>query len=217
MIQNASIEAQLIGKHFPQTTQRHQKEVTPQQLTTDLRQNHQIFNFIGHGAYNFSNPLASALYLHQEKKYTLQDIIQLDLRTYELICLSSCETGVTGNQSILAEYIGLTSAFIKANARNIISTLWTVEAEATFLLIVEFYERWLNGEPMPLALQNAQQWLSHATPAQLITWYENHQEDNFEIEQYFESRIDKLENLTTPPYQHPYYWAAFTLTGNSPR
>ncbi|NES24536.1 MAG: CHAT domain-containing protein, partial [Symploca sp. SIO3E6] len=143
---------------------------TKEQVEQSLRQPHQVFHFTGHGAYNSTNPAQSCLYLSGTDQLTLRDIINLDLSSYQLICLAACETAVTGNQTITDEYVGLVSAFLRSGATHVISTLWTVASAASALLIVEFYQQLQAGQPPAAALKAAQTWLKTATCEQLIEW-----------------------------------------------
>jgi CHAT domain-containing protein len=173
-------------------------------------------HFNGHGAYNSENPSQSCLFLSGPDRLTLQDIAPLDLSAYRLVCLASCETAVTGNQTITAEYVGLVSAFLKAQVGGVISTLWRVESAATAILMVQFYRELQQGRSPILALEAAQTFLQTATRDDLIQWLD------WAIPKLprslcllLEDRRDQIKMMTTTecPYQHPYYWAAFTLAG----
>jgi CHAT domain len=54
------------------------------------------------------------------------------------------------------EYIGLTSAFLKANAQSILSTLWQIDELSSTWLIVRFYQAYLQGNSPAQALAIAQ-------------------------------------------------------------
>ncbi|NER46644.1 MAG: CHAT domain-containing protein, partial [Symploca sp. SIO1A3] len=191
--------------------------VTKEQVQQSLSQPHQVFHFTGHGAYNSTNPAQSCLFLSGKDRLTLLDIINLDLSSYQLICLAACETAVTGNQTITDEYVGLVSAFLKAGATHVISTLWTVESAASALLMVEFYQQLEAGPPPAAALKAAQTWLKTASRDQLIAWLE------LEIAKLSDkpalSRLLKSQqrliriNENEIPFSHPYYWAAYTISG----
>jgi len=192
--------------------------VTKEQVQQSLSQPHQVFHFTGHGAYNSTNPAQSCLFLSGKDRLTLLDIINLDLSSYQLICLAACETAVTGNQTITDEYVGLVSAFLKAGATHVISTLWTVESAASALLMVEFYQQLETGQPPAAALKAAQTWLKTATRDQLIAWLDlaiaklyDEPAPRLVLEDRREviSRIDKNHI----PFSHPYYWAAFSISG----
>jgi len=214
----AEVEATLLQQMYPDHRCLDRKN-SPQNrdaIQAALRENYHIFHFSGHGAYNSSDPAQSCLFLSGTEQLTLPDIIELDLGSYGLICLAACETAVTGDRTITDEYVGLASAFLKAGARHVVSTLWTVESAATMLFMKRFYTALQTREPVA-ALKAAQTDIRTATREDLMTWLEDIQN------QLTENPIlcNKLENerrrisemSDSHPYDHPYYWAAFTIFG----
>lgn len=73
---------------------------------------------------------------------TSQEIAMLDLRGLELITLSACETAL-GDVATEGVF-GLQRGFKKAGAASILMSLWKVDDNATYLLMKEFYNNWLN-------------------------------------------------------------------------
>ncbi|MEH1965611.1 CHAT domain-containing protein [Nostoc sp.] len=96
--------------------------------------------FFCHGYFNFASPQDSGLQL-ADGNLNLADIItHFKLENCRLVTLSACETGFTDITSTSDEYIGLPSGFLLAGSTNVVSSLWTVSATATALLMIKFYE-----------------------------------------------------------------------------
>ncbi len=187
-----------------------------------LRQPHASFHFTGHAAYNSRSPEASTLALTDEP-LTAKRISQLDLSSYNLITLAACETAITGREKIDTEYVGLSSAFLQAGAANVLSTLWQVDEIANAWFTIYFYQQLLTGKSPAVALAITQKWMQSVTWQNLADWLTQlSQLTHLEI-----GIIDRLKaritntlkeggtiGLNRPTkYSHPYYWAAFTLTG----
>lgn len=111
----------------------------------------------------------------------------------DLVTLSACETGL-GRRIEGEGFIGLAHAFLQAGARALVVSLWKVDDRATSLLMRRFYENYSGGCARPAsggppmsagaALREAKQWLRA-----------------------YESDGDR-------PFEHPYYWSAFILSGD---
>jgi CHAT domain-containing protein len=214
----AEAESELICRLYPQTTRRHKNQTTLPQVTAQLNQPHSVLHFTGHGYYNFKQPLQSALALSQADRLTFNEIIELDLSTYDLACLCACETAIAGNQTITTEYIGIVSAFLYAGVAKVISTLWTVQSVASAVLMVEFHHRYLMGKPESQALSEAKHWLRTASVTELSHWYQQQMDalpDDHSLRPWLCDRLDELATMKSAsiPYENPYFWAAFTLTG----
>lgn len=84
---------------------------------------------------------------------TAQEISEIDLHGLDLVVLSACQSGL-GN--ITADGVqGLQRGFKKAGCKSIIMSLWSVDDNATQLLMSIFYKEYLSGKSMLQALETA--------------------------------------------------------------
>lgn len=82
------------------------------------------------------------------------EIELLNLSKTKLVVLSACETGF-GRQSTMGK-ISLSSSFIMAGAKNVLSTLWKVDDKVTMEFISEFYKNLLQIKNIKSALRKTQ-------------------------------------------------------------
>ena len=220
-LQFAEIESGVVQQMFHNSTTLDANSATPPAVTAALP-THPLFHFTGHGTYNVRQPQNSALTLADQEPLTAHTIRSLNLQNCALVCLSACETALTGNQTLEEEYVGLASAFLKAGVTSVVSTLWTVEEISNAWIIIRFYELLLAGQPPDQALQQAQQWLQSVTYAELVIWLQQVKlllASAPLIAQQIDDGIQKIQQdpgkieSQNPPYRDRYYWAAFTLTG----
>jgi len=83
------------------------------------------------------------------------EIIKKNFTQTELVVLSACETGF-GNSTFFGGE-NLANSFLRAGAKNIISTLWPVDDQITQQFMSEFYSELLKHKNINLALRIAKQ------------------------------------------------------------
>jgi len=149
-----------------------------------------ILHLAAHGKYSEQTPLFSTLYLAADEKnkdgrLQVYEIYGLDLSSAtNLVVLSACETQISKllkSQQVAItpgdEIVALNRAFLYAGTPSVIASLWSVDDEASGLLMQQFYTYLRAGKSKSEALRLAQK----------------------------DVRVNK---------PHPYYWAAFVLTGD---
>ncbi len=180
----------------------------------ELLKAHCLF-FFCHGYFALVAPLDSGLQL-ADKCLTLGDIItHLNLKNCRLVTLSACETGLTDFTNISDEYLSLPYGFLLAGSTNVVSSLWTVSATATALLMAKFYEELQQQTNIAIALNTAQCWLRDTTVQGFQDWLSQSKLSRIwqrELGKYF-NQIEKKQGATTKPFESPYYWAAFCAIG----
>ncbi|PAX56987.1 CHAT domain-containing protein, partial [Brunnivagina elsteri] len=220
----AEIESATIAQLFEHTNPKHISDNQANKTTVKqaLAAGYNIFHFTGHGSYDSKHPKNSALYLSDDSAdaktnpdLTLPEIRNLNLSGYQLVSLSACETAITGNETIESEYVGLVSAFLYQGVSYIVSTLWTVNEISTSLLMIYFYRQIKAGKTPKIALAESTKWLRNLTYEKLEQFYQLsfsqlRKEDRIFLQVYLKSRESNPGEL----FEHPYYWAGFTITGS---
>ena len=166
-------------------------------------------HFSCHGEFAWQrDAMESALYLHHDERLTLAEIIgKFNLKSARLATISACESGII-DASIPDEAIGLPAGFLQAGVAGVLSTLWPVDEKSTALFMEIFYGQIINHNQTPhQALQKAQILLRNIT-AQKLKDYDS----VTAMKIYIALRIFNPKP-DSKPFEHPYYWAAFTLTG----
>jgi len=139
-----------------------------------------VVHIAAHTELNGNSPLFSRIALAPDKDdngaIEVREVYGMDLTGTNLVVLSACQTQL-GERSKGDDVVGLNHAFIYAGASSVLASLWTVDDEATSILMERFYASLKQGLSKAAALQAAQ-------------------------------------IATRKRYPHPYYWAAFALTGD---
>lgn len=174
--------------------------------SSDVRVVHMATHFM----FEVGDPMRSALQLGDGTKLSLSELATEGYRfdRADLVTLSACQTGLSGDDQYGQEVDGLASLLMRQGAKSVLASLWLVEDESTAELMSRFYRRRVAaGMPRVRALQAAQLDLLRAT-------------DKAEASRRTRSPLpmDKfgrpLGPRSTLGRQHPYYWAAFVLMGS---
>jgi CHAT domain-containing protein/Tfp pilus assembly protein PilF len=161
---------------------------------------------------------------------TGMEILGADLRGTQLVVLSACETGLGEIQN--GEGVaGLRQAFQVAGAQAVIASLWKIPDQETTWLMTRFWENVAAGKNQADALRDAQLMMLYHHDELRALAAKGEPED---LNQLLTSRgldLDDPGPLPTvaKPVQtpgatknkdlasraHPFYWAAFTITGQT--
>ena len=137
-----------------------------------------------------------------------RDNQQISLTDTDLLTLSACETGMSGDASNGREVDGLGTTAQLKGAKAVISSLWEVDDASTGALMADFYKRWADGAgnvPKVEALRLAQLDLLQGK----VKPQSGASGRGFTVE-------ENKPSTSTPQasYAHPFYWAPFVLMGN---
>ncbi|QLE55188.1 tetratricopeptide repeat protein [Nostoc sp. TCL26-01] len=215
----ANLEATIISQMFSHTQRIQGKDADHNNVKDALFSNHDIFHFTGQVINHLTEPKASALILANEDRLTLPEISQGRLDSYNLVTLSACESVTNSQPTITPEYVDLVSGLLINSVPYVVSTLWTVESSASASVMIEFYRRLQLVSSPTIALAEATTWLKELTAVELTKWYEdlltNLNPEELKLKAYLATHLYRISKMPADkqPYSHPYYWAAFIITG----
>jgi CHAT domain-containing protein/tetratricopeptide (TPR) repeat protein len=130
----------------------------------------------------------------------------------ELVVLSACQSGL-GKYEAGEGYVGFAQALFLAGARSLVLSQWSVDDEATALLMVRFYQNVLGkrkGLKKPMgkaeALREAKRWLRGLSA----------KEAKGAVASLPRGKVVPRKPAVrgSKPYAHPYSWAGFILIGD---
>jgi CHAT domain-containing protein len=135
------------------------KEATASVLRKDAA-NYDILHLVAHFEINRKNPMASRILLSRGEKgndnpLDLTGVYGLSLRKTDLVVLSGCQSQ-SGKRTRGDDIIGLSQAFLYAGSPSVVASLWSVDDDATKLLMVAFYTHLRKGLSKVDALRAAQ-------------------------------------------------------------
>jgi CHAT domain-containing protein/Tfp pilus assembly protein PilF len=160
-LRKAAAEMDSIEKHFPPSQQQvfARDRATPTAYLAGKPEQYSYIHFVAHGTASRMSPLDSAIVLSrssaQEDSFKLyaRDIIHHPLRA-QLVTISTCYGA--GTRAYSGEgLVGLSWAFLRAGAHNVIGALWAVSDVSTPQLMDQLYSDLEKGKTPDTALRNA--------------------------------------------------------------
>lgn len=140
---------------------------------------------------------------------TAKEISRLDLRGLDLVVLSACQTGlgeITGDG-----VFGLQRGFKKAGANTLLMSLWSVDDDATRLLMTRFYENYISGMTKMESLREAQTYVRDYEIEKTVTVGSGKRPITAMEKEQARKRKPQTVVRKIRPYADPRYWAAFIL------
>ncbi len=142
-LRNAASEIEIVEKHFPSPQQNvfARERATPTAYLSSKPGQFSYIHFVAHGTASRTSPLESAIVLSRSSaeedsfKLYARDIIHQPLRA-DLVTISTCYGA--GARAYSGEgLVGLSWAFLRAGAHNVIGALWEVSDVSTPRLMDE--------------------------------------------------------------------------------
>ena len=161
----AQQEIREVAAHFPTTgeTVIDGAKATPASYLNSDPSNFSYIHFVAHGTASRLSPLDSAVILSpQGDSYKLyaRDIVEKPLHA-DLVTISACYG--SGSRSYSGEgLVGLSWAFLRAGARNVIASLWEANDVSTPRLMDSMYTAISHGDDPAAALHAAKLAMLHS-------------------------------------------------------
>jgi CHAT domain-containing protein len=174
-----------------------------------------------HAEFHLDDPLQSSIKLVGGEQLTLQEFAPLiHQHPPAFIVLSGCETAMARVTSMADEFLGFPAALLSHGARVVLASQWWVDDAATAFLVGRFYKEYASvGTTAAEALRRAQNWLRTVTTAELSELLRELMVEPGETASCASKVRTDLRNLQRrgdkQPFAHPFYWAAFTISGGS--
>lgn len=212
----SAMEVATIIEHFAESKVLRHEQATLSSVLENITHS-EVAHFACHGHNSWSEPLGSGLLMSIENsgKYslvTVRHLLELEDLNARLAALSACETGIVGNE-LPDEVVMLPTALLQSGFAGVIASLWSVSDVSTSMLMQKFYNNWKVEKMAPSeALQKAQCWIRDTTNGQKALYYEQLLTDGSSTaEPFFNEMMRRDPNAND--FEHPYWWAAFYLTG----
>ncbi|MFW6347180.1 MAG: CHAT domain-containing tetratricopeptide repeat protein [Cyclonatronaceae bacterium] len=217
----SNLEGQWLQEHFyGETTLLTGQEATKERLLEELSGSYDVLHFATHGVLDERSPQLSGIVLARPGNTSgmsqqpsrdsspaaetpgqnenaaissfdgflhMGGIYELSLKS-DLVVLSACNTGI-GEVVDGEGVMGFKRAFMFAGARSVIVSLWSVQDRSTALLMRAFYQKISEMKQQSPGSRLGS--LEYADALQQA----------------------RLALIRQPSYEHPAYWAAFTITG----
>ncbi len=155
----APAEIQKVSSHFPepQCTVLQGKNATAAAYFHSNPEHYSYLHFVAHGIASQARPLESAVILSRDGdsyKLYARDIVVHPLQA-KLVTISACNGA--GTRAYAGEgLVGLSWAFLRAGAHNVVASLWEVsDASSTAQLMDAFYTGLDRGKDPDAALRDA--------------------------------------------------------------
>jgi CHAT domain-containing protein len=164
----AALETQQIERHFAAADKTifARRQANPAVYLASTPQQYSYIHFVAHGFASRMDPLDSAIILSRSSaaedsfKLYAREIVQHPIHA-RLVTISACSG--SGSRSYVGEgLVGLSWAFLRAGAHNVIGALWEVSDDSTPRMMDALYQGLEDGMSPSAALRQAKLTLLHS-------------------------------------------------------
>ena len=158
VLRQARAEMAQVGRYFPESRRAvlAGPQATPSKFLASAPERFAYLHFVTHGSASRAHPLDSAVILSPDGdafKLYARDIVKHPLSAY-LVTISACSG--SGTRAYSGEgLVGLSWAFLRAGAHNVIAALWEVSDASTPQLMNRLYGELSRGQDPASALRTA--------------------------------------------------------------
>ncbi|VEP16423.1 conserved hypothetical protein [Hyella patelloides LEGE 07179] len=162
-----------------------------------------IIHIASHAKFNSGSPENSFIQF-SDRKLSLDQIanLELNLPPVDLLVLSSCDTAL-GDRDAEFGFAGLA---MQAGVKSALASLWSIDDTGTVVLMSKFYQQLRSTPIKAAALRQAQ-----ISVLKQKVFVEKTEVKGLEVEVNLPPTITGEESRN---FQHPFYWAGFTIIGN---
>ena len=206
-LQGAALEAEAIAPAFARVALREGPEATSS-VVAEILGEADVVHLACHGYTDFGTPYASFVLMACDYHLTVSDIVDTTLPRRPSVFLSACETGLHDIENA-DEVQSLSSAFLAAGARDVISTLWTVDDASSIAMASMIYDARFRGVSGAEAVREAQRWLrdtpndEKATAIEALKWMTDQAR----------AVIGAMLRASTEDHSRPRHWAPHVYSG----
>ena len=163
-------------------------------LLSEIENEYNIYIFAGHSYANSRNHGTSYIEMivptkkhdvNHKFQLSMQDVMDKNWDNAQLIFLLGCETG-GGSLYKGMGISGLQSSFLLAGAKNVVASLWRIDAAQSLNQAGNFFKQYMQTDDFTISLRNMQI-----------------------------NAIKKLKQNQYFRHAHPYFWGSFQITKNN--
>lgn len=175
-------------------------------------------HFSTHAVFRVGDPFQSSLLMAQGEHLSLEELLPaLAGSSVREVILSGCETAMSQVHRRPDEFLGFPAAFLEHGAHTVVATQWPIDDWAAAAIIGRFYKEWRKQpqQSAAQAMRAAQHWLRTVTAAELLDLLLPLKQEPGPTGARAAAIRTSLRRFdkNACPYAHPYYWAAFTVSG----